>query len=146
MVLHPHEIPLVPADQSRASTVNNCVDVLLHLEKVVDDVFNSITSRLQETSCRLQNLKERAATAQAKVDKLTGASKATQVFSSSQYPGRDKYELYHPVHKGESPIPFTSTPVKVKEDIHLTPATLQVSYMYFRYSTSKLYVLQLLYK
>ncbi|KAK7081816.1 hypothetical protein SK128_003213, partial [Halocaridina rubra] len=78
MVHQQHEIPVLPADQSRVATVNNCVDVLLHLEKVVDDVFNSITSRLSESSKVLQDLQQRAANAQAKVDKLTGATKATQ--------------------------------------------------------------------
>lgn len=37
---------------------------------------------LTEASGRLQDLKQRAANAQAKVDKLTGATKATQVKSS----------------------------------------------------------------
>ena len=46
MVRQQHEIPLLPADQSRVATVNNCVDVLQHLEKVIDDVFSSIISRL----------------------------------------------------------------------------------------------------
>ena len=40
------EIPLIPAEQSRVETVNTCVDVLCHLEDVVEQVFSSITARL----------------------------------------------------------------------------------------------------
>lgn len=46
MVLHPHEIPLVPSDLGRPATVNTFVDILTHLDKVIDDIFKSITTRI----------------------------------------------------------------------------------------------------
>ncbi|XP_045129327.1 WASH complex subunit 1-like [Portunus trituberculatus] len=119
------EIPLVPAEQSRLETVNTCVDVLTHLEAVVDQVFSSITTRLADTTARLEGLRQRAADAQAKVDKLTGITKATQVFSSAQYPGGDVYRPYQQVHTCATPLPYLATPINPNHDPTLAQSTLQ---------------------
>ncbi|XP_064105269.1 WASH complex subunit 1-like isoform X3 [Macrobrachium nipponense] len=131
MVHRQHEIPVLPADQNRVATVNNCVDVLLHLEKVIDSVFNSTITRLNETSKTLEDLKQRAANAQAKVEKLTGVTKATQVFSCAQFPGGEKYEPYVPLQSNTTPIPFTATPVKLKDGISISPAALQEKLQFY---------------
>ncbi|KAG0729374.1 WASH complex subunit 1 [Chionoecetes opilio] len=107
------------------STVNACVDVLLHLEGVVDQVFSSITARLSATTSQLDALTHRAAQAQAKVDHLTGISKATRVFSSAQYPGGEDYRPYQQVHRGAVPLPYLPTPLSPPLEDAPPPPPLQ---------------------
>ena len=42
-----HEIPLLPPDQPRVVSVNNCVDVVLALQAAIDDTFKTINERIQ---------------------------------------------------------------------------------------------------
>ena len=46
MLSRAHELPILPNDQCRKVTVNDTVELLLHVEKVIDDVFNTISSRI----------------------------------------------------------------------------------------------------
>ena len=46
MISQRHEIPILSNDQCRKATVNQTVDLLLHMEKVIDEVFETITSRI----------------------------------------------------------------------------------------------------
>ncbi|CAL4160842.1 unnamed protein product, partial [Meganyctiphanes norvegica] len=131
MVVERHEIPIVPADQGRLATVNNTADILKQVEQVIEDVFTTITARINESSTHLQDLSRRAAIAQAKVEKLTGANKATQVFSSAQYPGGEKYSPYVGLHSGKSAIPFKQTPIKSKEQDTFEKPNLQEKLQFY---------------
>ena len=72
-------IPLLSPDLNRHDSVNEIVDVLEHLDKLVNTIFTDITTKCRETSERLKNVNARTKSAQIKLQKITGRNKATQV-------------------------------------------------------------------
>eukprot|EP00249_Psilotum_nudum_P018552 c26860_g1_i2 orf=193-1506(+) len=59
---------------------------LLDLQESAEIIFDAISSRVSLEHHRLNVLKSRIQSAQAKVDAISGTKKATTIFSSSRYP------------------------------------------------------------
>lgn len=89
-----YSVPTIPPDLRREETILQIADALEYLEKVANDVFTSISSRVAENRTRLQKVNDRVSLAQARVDKLKGSNKATKVFASSKYPAEDEQQNY----------------------------------------------------
>lgn len=89
-----YSIPTIPYDLRREETILQIADALEHLEKVANDVYARISSRVAENRTRLQKVNDRVSLAQARVDKLKGSNKATKVFASSKYPAEDEQQNY----------------------------------------------------
>ena len=81
-----YHIPTIPPDLRREETILQIADSLEHLEKVANEVFSRINQRVVDNRTKLQQVNDRVALAQARVDKLKGSNKATKVFASSKYP------------------------------------------------------------
>ena len=88
-------IPGIPPDLRKEETIHQIADSLEYLNKVANDVFSRITTRVAENRTRIQKINDRVNLAQAKVEKIKGGSnKATKVFALSKYPANEKFEEY----------------------------------------------------
>lgn len=92
-----YSVPLIPPDLRREETIVHIADTLDYLEKITNDIFLRITTRVEEYRNRLGAINKRAEIAQAKINKIRGSNKATKVFSSYKYPGVDQQSPYNPV-------------------------------------------------
>lgn len=82
-----YEIPLVPSNLRPGEMISQMSDTLEFLDQISNDIFARVTSKIQESRTRISNIHQRVAVAQTKIDGLKGSRKATQVFSSSRFPG-----------------------------------------------------------
>lgn len=89
-----YNVPTIPPDLRREETILQIADSLDYLEKVANDVFTRINTRVSENRARLQKVNDRISLAQARVDKLKGSNKATKVFACSKYPAEDEQANY----------------------------------------------------
>ncbi|KAL4226300.1 Arp2/3 complex-mediated actin nucleation [Mactra antiquata] len=100
----PFNIPSIPDDLRRDETIHQIVDALDYLEKVADDVFTRIHSRVSSNQCQLQKINDRVSLAQAKIDKIKGSKKATKVFASAKYPAQDNIDHYNTVFQPDAKL------------------------------------------
>jgi WAS family protein 1 len=79
---HPlYLVPVIQQDLRQEETILQIADVLDYLDQVVNDVFDRVQSRIEESKAKLEKLRKRESLAKLKVEKLTGSSKATKVHS-----------------------------------------------------------------
>ena len=77
---HPvYLVPIIQQDLRQEETILQIADALVYLDQVVNDVFNRVQSRIEESKAKLEKLRKRESLAKLKVEKLTGSSKATKV-------------------------------------------------------------------
>ena len=93
----PYHVPVVPPDLRRDETIHQICNALDYLDKVADDVFKRISSRVADNHSRLRSINDRVHLAQAKIDQIKGSSKATKVFSSAKYPAVKEEDSYQSV-------------------------------------------------
>ncbi|OWF51124.1 WASH complex subunit 1-like [Mizuhopecten yessoensis] len=86
MSLQSCNVPGIPPDLRRDETVHQIADSLDYLDKVANEIFQRINTRVNDHRTRLQKINDRLSLAQAKVDKIKGSNKATKVFAPSKYP------------------------------------------------------------
>ncbi|XP_078678169.1 WASH complex subunit 1-like [Branchiostoma floridae x Branchiostoma belcheri] len=99
-----YNIPVVQPDLRREETIRQIVDALDYLDKVANDVFDRISSRVADNRTRLQAVNTRISTAQAKINAIQGSRKATKVFSSAKYPASDELNEYTSLFNGETKL------------------------------------------
>lgn len=92
-------VPGIPPDLRREETVMQIADSLDYLDKVANDIFNRINSRVADNKARLQKVNDRVNLAHARVEKLKGSNKATKVFACAKYPAGDGIEDYKSLFK-----------------------------------------------
>ncbi|XP_069142361.1 WASH complex subunit 1-like [Argopecten irradians] len=92
MSLQSCNIPGIPPDLRRDETVHQIADSLDYLDKVANEIFQRINTRVNDNRSRLQKINDRLSLAQAKVDKIKGSNKATKVFAPSKYPAAAQTE------------------------------------------------------
>ena len=92
-----YNIPVIPPDLRRDETILQICNALDYLDQVADDVFQRISTRVQENHSKLKSINDRVDLAQAKIDQIKGTSKATRVFSSAKYPAVKEEESYQSV-------------------------------------------------
>lgn len=104
MSSHSFNIPLIPEDLRRDETIHQVVDSLEYLDKVAEEIFSRIHSRVSSNQAQLQKINDRVNLAQAKIEKITGSKKATNVFASAKYPAHDSTEFYETVFKPDGKL------------------------------------------
>lgn len=104
-------VPGIPPDLRKEETVHQIADSLEYLNKMANEVFQKISSRVTENRTRIQKINDRVNLAQAKVEKIkSGSNKATKVFALSKYPANENFEEYK--------ILFPSHNANGMKDIH----------------------------
>lgn len=93
-----YDIPLVPPDLRQDESLLQLFDALEHLDVVVDEVFSRIESKVASNRTKLIDVNNRINVAKAKVGKVVGSKKATQVFATAKYPGPSSLETFTPIH------------------------------------------------
>lgn len=110
MSSQPFNIPGIPEDLRRDETIHQIVDSLDYLDKVADEIFTRIHSRVSSNQAQLQKINDRVNLAQAKIEKITGSKKATNVFASAKYPAQDTTQFYDTVFKPDQKLKSPKRP------------------------------------
>ncbi|KAH3881712.1 WASH complex subunit 1-like [Dreissena polymorpha] len=97
MSSQPFNVPGVPEDLRSEETINQVVDSLEYLDKIANEIFNMIHTRVTSNGDKLRKINDRVNLAQAKIDKIKGSNKATKVFASAKYPSHGDTEFYETV-------------------------------------------------
>ena len=92
-----YSIPIIQPDLRREETIQQIADTLDYLEKISTDIFDRISSRVNENHERLEAINKRLDNAQAKCDQIKNSKKAIKVFSSAKYPAPDTQDVYKSV-------------------------------------------------
>ena len=87
-----YQVPLLPNDLRREETILHVVGALTHLSKVSNDIFGKIGAKCDEFQEKISGINQRIDIANTKLEVLKETKKATVVFSSARYPGKDKAE------------------------------------------------------
>eukprot|EP01111_Echinosteliopsis_oligospora_P006493 TRINITY_DN2065_c2_g1_i1.p1 TRINITY_DN2065_c2_g1~~TRINITY_DN2065_c2_g1_i1.p1 ORF type:complete len:451 (+),score=207.45 TRINITY_DN2065_c2_g1_i1:90-1442(+) len=93
-----YEVPVVFHGLRQPEAYLQVIDALQTLNTVVDDVYGRIAGRVAQERTRIASLSNRLGVAQAKVQQITGSSKAITVFSSAKYPGPAVFPDYVPLY------------------------------------------------
>ena len=106
-----YHVPVIPPDLRRDETILQICNALDYLDKVADDVFTRISSRVADNHSKLKSINDRVNLAQAKIDQIKGTSKATRVFSSAKYPAVKEEDSYQSVfnNPGEKKVQLQAT-------------------------------------
>lgn len=104
MSSQPYNIPGIPEDLRRDETIHQIVDSLEYLDKIADEIFTRIHTRVSSNQAQLQKINDRVNLAEAKINKITGSKKATNVFASAKYPAQDTTEFYETVFKSDGKL------------------------------------------
>ena len=88
-------IQLVSSDLSHQETILQIVDALDHLDKITNQVFSKIQTKIDENAAKLTSLDQRVDLADLKVKKLSEMkNKATCIYSSAKYPEENNLKNY----------------------------------------------------
>lgn len=108
-----YNVPLVPLNLRKEETILQIAEVVQYLTEVVDDVLSRVNRRIEENDKKLNEIATRIDVANNKVSLLTGAKKATRVFSSSKYPAAGVNRQYNSVFANDGdPLTITRNSVK----------------------------------
>ena len=107
-------IHLVSSDLSHQETILQIVDALDHLEKITEQVFSRIQSKIDENAQKLASLDKRVDVADQKVKKLSEMkTKATCIYSSSKYPDENELNDY------QTTFANMKVPFKVQDEVKI---------------------------
>lgn len=101
-----YEVPIIPHNLRREETIIQIAEALQYLSDVSTDIFKRIDSRIAANKTQVTNISDRIATASTKLNKLAGAKKATQVFSSSKYPAENINRQYKSIFDQKQVLPI----------------------------------------
>ncbi|CAG9855379.1 unnamed protein product [Phyllotreta striolata] len=107
-------VPVITHNLHKQETIVQIAEVLDHLANVSEGIFAQINKRLELNRAKLSDISGRVDVVNKKINKLRGAKKATQVFSSSKYPASDVYKEYVSTFSDAPPIEIKRHPVKYK--------------------------------
>jgi len=97
MSVHCYTIPVIPSSLREVEFQYQVFDALDNLNKIVEDVFGRITTRVTEEKAKVDSIDSRIATAAAKVQHLRTTHGLT-VFSANKYPAPEKLADYVPLY------------------------------------------------
>ncbi|RZC38909.1 WAS protein family -like 1 [Asbolus verrucosus] len=126
---HVYKVPVIPQNLSKQETIIQVAEVLNHLSNVTDDILTHISNRVDKSRKKLTDISERVDKVNMKINKLTGAKKATQVFSSCKYPGTDVSHQYISIFSEVKPPELIRHKVKHKK-ITLNEEPLEKLHVY----------------
>ena len=102
-----YSVPLVSNDLRREEAILQICDALEYVDKVANDIFTRIGSRVAENHAKLKAINERVSLAEAKVSAIKGSKKATKVFSAPKYPAVPEEAQYKSVYDISSELAQT---------------------------------------
>lgn len=114
---HTYKVPIIPQNLNKQETIIQVAEALNHLSNITDDMFTRISKRVEASNSKLLNISDRIAQVNLNIEKLTGAKKATQVFSSCKYPGSDLNQPYVSIFSDAEPLEFARHKVKHKKGV-----------------------------
>lgn len=137
-----YNVPIVPLNLRKEETIIQIAEVVDYLSKVVDDVVNRVNNRIDQNTKQLNDIANRIDAASNKVSQLTGAKKATQVFSSCKYPAANvnrQYISVFNINEGQR-LSITRNPVKCASTtpVDETLETLQFYHVKIKQTSNKL--------
>ncbi|XP_017770487.1 PREDICTED: WAS protein family homolog 1 [Nicrophorus vespilloides] len=101
-----YEVPLIPQNLRGEENIIQTAEAINYLSDVTTDIFNRVQERIELYKKRIDDITTRINTSSGKLDRLTGAKKATQVFSSSKYPAADINTTYKSIFSSGKPLPI----------------------------------------
>lgn len=109
-----YSVPLIPQNLNKHETIVQIAEVLNHLTNVTESIFNLVEKRLEINKSKLTDISQRVEVVNKKINKLKGAKKATQVFSSSRYPASETFREYVSAFSDAPPLELKRHKVKSK--------------------------------
>ncbi|XP_018566545.1 WASH complex subunit 1 [Anoplophora glabripennis] len=109
-----YSVPLIPQNLNKHETIIQIAEVLNHLTNVTESIFGIVEKRLDSNKNKLTDISQRVDAVNKKINKLKGAKKATQVFSSSRYPAGETYREYVSTFSDAPPLELKRHKVKSK--------------------------------
>lgn len=116
----PYQIGLVHNDLTTNETIQDLLYSLEHLSFVVDEMLTRIDRRLGEEKTRVNNIKQRVASCQLKVQKVKGSKQAITVFSTAKFPAPKTLPTVGTLFN--QPAEFRNPYRDVLEDVRYLPA------------------------
>lgn len=130
-----YSVPIVPLNLRKEETIVQIAEVVQYLSDVVDDVLTRVNRRVEDNDKKLNDIAARIGAANNKVCLLTGAKKATQVFSSSKYPADNINRPYISVFaRNTDPLVITRNSLKCAS---ATPSDAPLETLQFYHVKSK---------
>lgn len=111
MVLY--EVPLISANLSPQEMISQMVNTLEYLDRLSDDMFTRVSSRVRQSRDRINKIQGRVEAANAKINAIKSSKKATQIFSSSHFPASLKSETTGIFHGPKLEMKKTVSKAKV---------------------------------
>lgn len=112
---HVYKVPVIPQNLSKQETIVQVAEVLNHLTNVTEDILKHINKRVESSRSKISNISERVEKVKMKINKLNGAKKATQVFSSCKYPATDVNQPYISIFSDVNPPELIRHRIKQKK-------------------------------
>lgn len=109
-----YHVPVIPQNLRKEETIVQIAEALKYLDDISNDIIQRVNSRIQNNVIQLSNISSRVEVVRKKIDKLSGSKTATQVFSSSKYPGTDIKKRYVSIFKGGEPITMEKFNIDIK--------------------------------
>ncbi|GAM17591.1 hypothetical protein SAMD00019534_007660 [Acytostelium subglobosum LB1] len=101
-----YQVPVVSNGLREPESILQIVDALDKLDKVFNEVYTSISSRVSKEKSRIDSVTNRLNNAQFKVNQIVGSRNAITVFSSAKYPANKEWIDYSPLYSDKARAPF----------------------------------------
>ncbi|KAF2069752.1 hypothetical protein CYY_008928 [Polysphondylium violaceum] len=101
-----YQVPVTCNGLRETESILQIVDSLEKLEKVFNEIYTNISSRVSHEKSRIDDVSNRLDNAQYKVKQIAGSKSAMTVFSSAKYPADKKWGDYVPIYTGKTRLPF----------------------------------------
>ncbi|EGC39911.1 hypothetical protein DICPUDRAFT_74538 [Dictyostelium purpureum] len=111
-----YQVPVVSNGLRETESILQIVDSLEKLEKVFNEMYTTISTRVAHEKARIDNVASRLNNAQHKVKQVVGSKQAITVFSSAKYPAEKKWADYVPIYSGKNKLPFKPSHYHLHED------------------------------
>lgn len=100
---HRYRVPVLLHNVPKVQALNQVLDSLEHLDRVIDDAFSRVNSRIKSESGKVSDIRARIERCQNKVRIVQekGKRKATTVFSASKYPAPRSRACYYRMYREE---------------------------------------------
>jgi len=119
------DVPIILQDLRPQEAYLQMFDALEKLDKVVDDIFSSISSRVSKEKGRLELISSRLGNAQNKIKQIETnlANRATKIHSPAKYPAPAHLESYVPLYIDQPVKVVTHSKFHLETVAHLPPAS-----------------------
>lgn len=105
-------VPIIPNNLRKHETIIRIAEVLDHLSKVADSILERVSDRINEGNNKMLEITRRLEEVNSKVERLSKAKSATQVFSSTKYLAENVHRKYTSIFTDLKPIKLEHHKVK----------------------------------